>query len=83
MPAEANAARIVQAVNSHDALVEACRFVKGFLNRLEDGSTEDDPLYVMRRKVHAPLHEKLDIALEAAKLQPPKIREKGAVGEKP
>jgi hypothetical protein len=57
-------------VNSHDALVEAVRFVKGYLNGLESTVDEGDPLPELRRKFHAPLHAKLDAALLSAGVQP-------------
>lgn len=62
----ANADFIVRAVNSHEALVEAARFVKTFLNQLEDGLPEEDPLTQARRRYHAPIHAKIDAALALA-----------------
>ena len=67
---EANAKLIVRAVNAHDALVDAAKFVKAFLLRLEDGLPEDDPLTKARRKYHAPIHAKLDAALALAEKDP-------------
>jgi hypothetical protein len=60
-----HALKIARAVNSHDALVEACTTVKAFLDKLVDCDT-DDPLCAIRRKFHAPLHLALDKALTAA-----------------
>jgi hypothetical protein len=48
-----------------DALYEAAKFVKSFLDSLEDGE-ESDPLRKVRLRVHGPLHAKLDAALALA-----------------
>lgn len=63
----ANAEFIVKAVNSHEALVDACKFVKSFLAKLEDNDGGYyDPLTEARKKFHAPLHAKLDAAIKLA-----------------
>lgn len=54
---------IVKAVNAYDALVEAARFVKAFLVRLEADTPASDPIRKIRERIHAPLHAKLDAAL--------------------
>jgi hypothetical protein len=58
---------LLEARAVNETLSEACRFVKNFLVRLEDSLEADDPLRDIRRRYHAPLHQKLDIALDAAK----------------
>ena len=60
------ARQIVREHNAHEALVDAAQFVNTFLNQLEDGLPESDPLTQMRRRYHAPLHAKIDAALELA-----------------
>lgn len=56
-------------------LLEACLFIKSFLLNLENadrtfpGETED-PLLAMRRRVHKPLHDKLDYAIHKALGEP-------------
>lgn len=47
-------------------LYEACRFIKNYLDRLENALPSDDPLKKLRREFHAPLHAKLDAALAKA-----------------
>jgi hypothetical protein len=47
-------------------LLEACQFVKDWLNRLEDGTEPDDPLRNLREIFHAPVHAKLDAAITKA-----------------
>ena len=63
---EENAQRLKLCWNAHDALVEAARYVKRYLDKLEGDTEFGDPLREMRRKMHAPLHAKLDAALLAA-----------------
>jgi hypothetical protein len=47
-------------------LFEAVTFVKKFLAKLEEQSEPGDPLRDMRRRFHAPLHDKLDKAIAKA-----------------
>ena len=47
-------------------LLEACISVRDFLMGLETGLPEDDPLRALRRKVHAPLLDKLLPAIAKA-----------------
>jgi hypothetical protein len=47
----------------------ALAFVKDFFRKLESGTDEDDPLTIMRRKYHAPIHARIDAALEKAGLR--------------
>lgn len=47
-----------------ERLTGAITFTQAFLQKLEDGCPAPDPLYAIRRRVHAPLHEKLNKALE-------------------
>lgn len=47
-------------------LLAACKFVKSFLTKLEDGTTPGDPLREIRRKFHAPVHAVLDAAISKA-----------------
>ncbi len=65
---EANAELIVRAVNSHDALVHACKTVKAYLDRLEDDGGYYDPLTEARKRYHAPLQEALIAALKLAEV---------------
>ncbi len=50
---------------AHD-LLSACQDIKAFLNGLENTTLEDGRLRVIRRRVHAPLHAKLDAAISKA-----------------
>lgn len=59
---QANANLIAAAPNMEQALL----FVKAFFRRLENGVDEDDPITVMRRKFHAPVHAAVDAALKKA-----------------
>jgi hypothetical protein len=53
------------AVAERDAAVEACRFVKDWLQRLEASVYPDDiAVKSARAHFHAPLHAKLDSVLE-------------------
>jgi hypothetical protein len=45
-------------------LLHACQVVKKFLDKLEEGTDEGDPLKAIRRRTLAPLHEALDAALK-------------------
>jgi hypothetical protein len=45
--------------------LHACKLVTDFLNSLE-GLLEDDPLLAVRRRIHAPLRQALNDALNAA-----------------
>ena len=47
-------------------LLAACRKVKEYLGRLEDGTDADDPLLSARQRYHAPLHAALDVAIAKA-----------------
>ena len=49
-----------------DALLTACRFVKAFLNRLEENNAQGDRLLAIRRQTHKPLHTILDQAIAKA-----------------
>jgi hypothetical protein len=51
------------AVDHLKALEDAVLFTQDFLARLE-GTDPEDPLFEIRRRFHAPLHEKLDAALK-------------------
>lgn len=51
---------------SQPALLDACRFVKGFFAKLDAGLEPSDPLAVARRYYHAPIHAKLDAAIAKA-----------------
>jgi hypothetical protein len=46
-------------------LARACRVVLTYLDRLEDGVDEDDPLKALRRKFHGPLRDMLKPAIAA------------------
>jgi hypothetical protein len=61
---------IAHLIAAAPELLDAAKFLKGFLVGLEN-STEPygDPLYEVRRRIHAPLHEKLDAALIKAGCQ--------------
>jgi hypothetical protein len=63
---EANARLIVKAVNCHDELVEACQKTLNWLNSLNAGLPEDDPILVMQREYHAPYKNVLKQALAKA-----------------
>lgn len=52
-------------------LLFACRFVKTFLNNLEDGTDPDDPLTTIRKRFHANLHAVLDGAISKAESAAP------------
>ncbi len=52
-------------------LLDTIRFIKQFLLNLE-GADCGDPLRDLRRRFHAPLHEKLDAALAPYDTQPSK-----------
>lgn len=61
-------AAVVHALEQPDLevirdLVDACRFVKEFLDKLEDGTVPDDPLSDIRRRIHKPLRDKLEPAI--------------------
>ena len=47
-------------------LLAACKVVKVFLDRLEDGTDVDDPLYGLRKRFHAPLRAALEPAIAKA-----------------
>lgn len=47
--------------------LEGCEFVIAFLDKLEDGTTPDDPLYKIRRIAHKPLRDKLEPIIRKAR----------------
>ena len=52
-----------KARTAEQSLVEACQFVRAFLLGIESKTGKDDPLLEVRRRVHAPLIEKLETAI--------------------
>ena len=69
--AQADAALIVRAVNAHDALVEALQAVNDWLQGLEDGAEEGDPLKAIRERAHAPIRKTIGAALTLAEKERP------------
>jgi hypothetical protein len=57
---------IDRLTRDREALLEACKFVKAFFQKLEDDTYDDDPLLKMRQRFHAPIHAKLDAAIATA-----------------
>lgn len=57
---------IADLIAAAPELLAACKFIKAFLVNLERAIPEADPLLAIRRRVHAPLHEKLDAAIAKA-----------------
>lgn len=49
--------------------IEACRFIKAFLLKLEHGCDPNDPMRNLRNMVHESLHKKLDAALKKARVE--------------
>lgn len=47
-------------------LLEACKVVKAFLDKLEDGTDKNDPLAAIRKRIHAPLRAALEPAIAKA-----------------
>lgn len=47
-------------------MLEALKFVKEFFRKMEDHDLPGDPLIELRRKFHAPVHAKLDAAINRA-----------------
>lgn len=62
-PAEANARLIAAAPE----MLVACETVIAYLDQLELGLPDDDPLIELRRKVHKPLRDKLEPAIRKAR----------------
>jgi len=56
-------------------LREALLFVERFLNKLEDGTSPDDPLVAIRVRFHAPLRKVIDAALTPPAQEPAGLRE--------
>lgn len=55
---------ILDRLAKAEKLVDALRFVKGFFQRLEDGTDpEDSILAAARKRYHAPVHKAIDEAL--------------------
>jgi hypothetical protein len=52
-------------------LLEACRFVKAFFQKLEDNTDDNDPLLAIRQRFHAPVHKVLDAAIAKAERKTP------------
>lgn len=62
-------ARIKRDQNIRNAafeMYEALTFIKAWFQHLEDGCDDDDPLKVIRKRVHAPIHAEIDRALAKA-----------------
>ena len=47
-------------------LLEACKFVKKFFDKLDDGLATDDPITIIRKRFHTPVHKILDEAIAHA-----------------
>ena len=55
----------------HDALVEALQAVNDWLQSLEDGAEEGDPLKAIRQRAHARIRKTIDAALTLAEKERP------------
>jgi hypothetical protein len=58
-----------QLIAAAPELLEAAMWMKGFLIGLENSTEPGDPLREIRKRVHAPLHEKLDAAMTKSGLR--------------
>jgi hypothetical protein len=56
----------VMALTATPELLKACKAALDFLDKLEDGTDKNDPLSQIRKRVHAPLREKLEPAIAKA-----------------
>ena len=54
-----------------DALVEALQAVNDWLQGLEDGAEEGDPLKAIRERAHAPIRKTIGAALTLAEKERP------------
>jgi len=56
----------VRLIAAAPALLAACKFVIGHLDKLESGTASDDPLNRLRRIAHKPLRDVLGPAISQA-----------------
>ena len=47
-------------------LLDACQTVLAYLDKLENACDENDPLKYIRRQMHKPLRDKLELAIRKA-----------------
>ena len=53
-------------ISAAPELLEACKFVKAFFQKLEDDTYDNDPLKALRKRFHAPVHKVLNAAIAKA-----------------